>query len=36
MGARPDALYGEGIGSSYQTQGLKLSKHFKPFAPGRQ
>jgi dCTP deaminase len=36
MGARPDALYGEGIGSSYQTQGLKLSKHFKAFTPGRQ
>jgi dCTP deaminase len=33
MGARPDALYGEGIGSSYQTQGLKLSKHFKAFTP---
>ncbi|MES1260829.1 MAG: 2'-deoxycytidine 5'-triphosphate deaminase [Acidobacteriota bacterium] len=26
---RPRALYGEGIGSSYQRQGLKLSKHFK-------
>ncbi len=34
MGARPDELYGEGIGSSYQTQGLKLSKHFKAFVPG--
>ena len=33
MGARPDELYGEGIGSSYQTQGLKLSKHFKAFVP---
>ena len=31
--ARPDKLYGEGIGSSYQRQGLALSKHFKPFAP---
>jgi len=26
---RPRVLYGEGIGSSYQMQGLKLSKHFK-------
>jgi dCTP deaminase len=26
---RPRVLYGEGIGSSYQLQGLKLSKHFK-------
>ncbi|MDE3196216.1 MAG: 2'-deoxycytidine 5'-triphosphate deaminase [Acidobacteriota bacterium] len=26
---RPKVLYGEGIGSSYQRQGLKLSKHFK-------
>jgi dCTP deaminase len=34
MGAPPDALYGEAIGSSYQAQGLKLSKHFKAFAPG--
>jgi dCTP deaminase len=32
--ARPDKLYGEGIGSSYQRQGLALSKHFKPFARG--
>jgi len=31
--ARPDKLYGEGIGSSYQRQGLALSKHFKPLAP---
>ena len=27
---RPDRLYGEG-GSHYQKQGLKLSKHFKPW-----
>ena len=27
--ARPDRLYGTGIGSSYQRQGLALSKHFK-------
>ncbi len=26
----PDILYGRGIGSSYQSQGLALSKHFKP------
>lgn len=26
---RPDALYGEGIGSNYQGQALKLSKHFR-------
>ena len=26
---KPAQLYGEGIGSSYQRQGLKLSKHFK-------
>ena len=25
-----DQLYGSGIGSNYQSQGLKLSKHFKP------
>ncbi len=33
MAGAPDQLYGAGIGSSYQSQGLKLSKHFKPFAP---
>ena len=27
--ARPDRLYGGAIGSSYQRQGLSLSKHFK-------
>jgi dCTP deaminase len=26
---RPTTLYGEGIGSNYQAQGLKLSKHFR-------
>jgi dCTP deaminase len=30
MVARPERLYGEGIGSNYQAQGLKLSKHFRP------
>ncbi len=29
MLARPDKLYGAGIGSNYQAQSLKLSKHFK-------
>ncbi|MCZ6483424.1 MAG: 2'-deoxycytidine 5'-triphosphate deaminase, partial [Alphaproteobacteria bacterium] len=27
--AVPDKIYGAGIGSSYQRQGLTLSKHFK-------
>jgi len=26
---RPEALYGSGLGSNYQAQGLKLSKHFR-------
>jgi len=30
MSERPRMLYGEGVGSNYQRQGLKLSKHFKP------
>ncbi|MEZ5919791.1 MAG: 2'-deoxycytidine 5'-triphosphate deaminase [Parvularculaceae bacterium] len=29
MAARPAALYGAGLSSNYQGQGLKLSKHFK-------
>jgi dCTP deaminase len=29
MRARPDALYGADLGSNYQAQGLKLSKHFR-------
>jgi len=29
MLARPDKLYGTGIGSNYQAQRLKLSKHFR-------
>jgi dCTP deaminase len=29
MMARPDQLYGQGIGSNYQAQSLKLSKHFR-------
>ena len=31
---RPQALYGQGIGSNYQAQGLKLSKHFRFDRPG--
>jgi dCTP deaminase len=31
--ARPDKLYGAPIGSSYQRQGLALSKHFMKFVP---
>ncbi len=30
MTATPDKLYGHGIGSSYQRQGLQLSKQFRP------
>ncbi len=29
--AAPEVVYGGGLGSNYQKQGLKLSKHFKPF-----
>ena len=29
MLAKPEKLYGQGIGSNYQAQSLKLSKHFK-------
>jgi dCTP deaminase len=29
MLSRPKTLYGQGIGSNYQAQGLKLSKHFR-------
>ena len=31
MSTRPDSLYGAGIASHYQGQGLKLSKHFRKF-----
>ena len=31
--AAPASVYGQGIGSNYQRQGLKLSKHFRPFDP---
>jgi len=33
MQERPRALYGADLGSNYQAQGLKLSKHFRAFAP---
>ena len=33
MAERPDRLYGSGLGSNYQAQTLKLSKHFRPY-PG--
>jgi dCTP deaminase len=29
MTERPDALYGAGLKSNYQGQGLKLGKHFR-------
>ncbi|MBI4192686.1 MAG: 2'-deoxycytidine 5'-triphosphate deaminase [Betaproteobacteria bacterium] len=29
--AQPNRLYGQGVKSSYQSQGIALSKHFKPF-----
>ena len=29
----PQQVYGQGIGSNYQRQGLKLSKHFRPYMP---
>lgn len=32
MTERPTVLYGETLGSNYQAQGLKLSKHFKSYA----
>jgi len=32
MAERPELLYGADLGSNYQAQSLKLSKHFKPFA----
>ena len=32
----PTHVYGQGIGSNYQRQGLKLSKHFRPFDPAQR
>lgn len=29
MQEKPASLYGSGLGSNYQAQGLKLSKHFR-------
>jgi dCTP deaminase len=29
----PERVYGQGIGSNYQRQGLKLSKHFRAYDP---
>ena len=29
MASAPEALYGAALGSNYQAQGLKLSKHFR-------
>jgi dCTP deaminase len=29
----PEQVYGQGIGSNYQRQGLKLSKHFRAYVP---
>ena len=31
LAAVPPQLYGTGIGSSYQEQGLALGKHFRPY-----
>ncbi|RDE08208.1 2'-deoxycytidine 5'-triphosphate deaminase [Pelagibacterium lacus] len=31
MAERPAALYGSALGSNYQAQSLKLSKHFRPY-----
>ncbi len=33
MAKRPEQLYGSDLGSNYQAQKLKLSKHFKEFEP---
>jgi dCTP deaminase len=35
MAARPDHVYGTGIGSSYQSQGLALARQFKPYLLAR-
>jgi dCTP deaminase len=32
MAGQPDRVYGSGIKSNYQHQGLALAKHFKPFS----
>jgi dCTP deaminase len=34
---RPEKLYGDALSSNYQAQGLKLSKHFRPYVlPGME
>ena len=33
LAAAPDRLYGDAVGSSYQNQGLKLGKQFRPWPP---
>ena len=32
----PEILYGSDLKSNYQAQGLKLSKHFRPYDPGKR
>jgi dCTP deaminase len=32
MAGRPDRLYGRGVGSNYQNQGLALAKQFRAAA----
>ena len=32
LAEKPDRLYGSGLGSNYQAQALKLSKHFRAFS----
>jgi dCTP deaminase len=32
LAGTPDRVYGADLGSSYQGQGLKLGKHFRPWA----
>ena len=36
MGATPDVLYGEDVGSNYQGQVTMLSKHFREQPAGRR
>lgn len=36
LAAEPDRLYGDAVGSSYQNQGLKLGKQFRPWPPGAE
>jgi dCTP deaminase len=34
LSSPPDSLYGAALGSNYQAQGLKLSKHFRAWPAG--